>query len=173
MSEVRCYSSAAASLKGPDGFRTHPAFRDKRWTLAAEQRDERIRLFGRKLLARLDGMDMPFYAKVGLIDLREARRRYVMAMDPWTPAESPFLDGVAIEFAPIFLKEVSVRAWHLFGEVGFDVARLAQTKVLWGGFAECNRPGMFMIYDGHAPTGWAVDGRTYTVRNRPKLPMGS
>lgn len=169
MTEARCFSSAAAIMKGPPGFQTSAAFRDKRWTLQGDQRDERMRLFCRKLLLRLDGMGMPFYPAVGLMDLPRARQRYVTGADPWKPAESPFLDGVAIEFAHVFDLELPPRCWILFAEIGFDVAKLAQIPVMWGGFAEVNRPGMWHVYDGVTPSGWRVDDRTYKVRKRGRL----
>lgn len=172
MTDVRCYSSAAAFMKGPAGFKTLPAFVNSRWTLAGDQRDEKMRLFGRKLLSRLDGMDMPFYPRVGLMDLKTARQRYVTGVDPWEPMLSPYLDGSAIQFAHVFEPHLPARCWNLFAEIAFDVARLASIPVMWGGFADHYNPGLFAIYNGAVPDGFRVDNRTYGVRNRGKLDFG-
>lgn len=166
MIDVRCYSSAASAIKGPVGFETLPAFRNSRWTLAGDQRDERIRLFGAKLLKRLDGMQMPFYPQVGLMDLKTARQRYVTGTDPWEPLLSPYLEGTAIKFAHVFEPELPPKCWWLFAEIGFDVARLASIPVMWGGFSAWHMPGVFGLYDGALPEGWRVDDRTYKVRKR-------
>lgn len=166
---VRCFSSAAAFMKGPAGFETLPAFLNARWSLAGEQRDERIRLFGRKLLQRLDMMGMPFYPRVGLMELKTARMRYVTGADPWEPMLNPYLDGTGIEFAHVFEPDLPGKCWILFAEVAFDVARLAQIPVMWGGFSEWVNPGLFVTYDGALPNGWRVDDRTYKVRDRGKL----
>ena len=167
--QAKCFSSAAALMKGPEGFRTLPAFYNARWSVAGEQRDERMRLFGRKLLARLDGMDMPFYAQVGLMDLKTARQRYVTQTDPWSPMTNPYLDGVAISFKHVFEDELPPRCWILFAEIGFDVARLAQIPVMWGGFSDWPLPGLFCLWDGSTPDGWRVDQRTYKCRTGGKL----
>lgn len=166
------YSSAAEMMKAPPEHFASAAFSHLRWTTAGEQRDERMRLFGRKLLRRLDAMDMPFYAAVGLIDLRTAQSRFVRQMDPWTPAESPFLDGTAIEFKHCVHEHLPARCWSLFAEIGFDVARLCQTRVMWGGFNASPRPGMWMLYDGACPSGWTVDRNTYGVRIGGKRDVG-
>ena len=166
---VSCYSSAASFLKGPPGFKTSAAFVNSRWTLAGDQRDERIRLFGQKLLRRFDGMEMPFYPEVGLMDLKTARQRYVTGVDPWEPMMNPFLDGIAIKFRHVFENELPPKAWVLFGEVGFDVARLAQIPVMWGGFADNPMPGVFAIWDGSTLDGWRVDNRTYGNRRGGRL----
>lgn len=166
---VRCFTSAAAFMKGPVGFQTLPAFLNARWTLAGEQRDERMRLFGRKLLKRLDGMGMPFYPRVGLMELKTARQRYVTGTDPWEPMINPYLDGSGIEFAHVFEPELPGRCWILFAEIAFDVANLAQIPVMWGGFSDWSNPGLFVIYDGATPDGWRVDDRTYKVRGRGKI----
>lgn len=170
MSTVRCYTSAAAAMKGPGGFQTLPAFLNSRWTLAGDQRDERMRLFCRKLLARLDGMSMPFYPEVGLMDRRTAQHRYVTGLDPWTPVLNPYLDGSAVKFRHVFEDTLHPRCWVLFAEIGFDVARLAQVQVMWGGFSDYCEPGLWMIYPGATPDGWRVDNRTYKVRNRGEIP---
>lgn len=171
MSVIRCYTSAADDLRGPAGFKTSPAFVNSRWTLAGDQRDERMRVFGRKLLSRLDGMGMPFYPMVGLMDHKTARQRYVTGVDPWPPIINPYLDGVAIKFGHVFkrLEDMHPKQWVLFAEVGFDVARLARIPVMWGGFADFHEPGMFCVYDGATPDGWRVDARTYGVRVGGKL----
>lgn len=166
---VRCFSSAAEQLKGPEGYFTSPAFSNARWSLAGEQRDERIRVFGRKLLRRLDDLGMPFAPVVGLMDLAQARHRYVTGLDPWSPAESPYLDGTAIQFAHCIHKELHPRSWLLFAEIAFDVARLAQIPVLWGGFAHPVMAGVFRTYEGVEPDNWRVDKRTYGVRKRAAL----
>lgn len=162
---VTCFSSAASVMKGPEGYLTSPAFSDLRWTLAGDQRDERMRLFGRKLLKRLEGLGMPFYPEVGLMDHRTAQQRYVTGADPWKPIESPYLDGVAIRFRHCLLRELEPRCWWLFAEIGFDVGRLAQIPVMWGGFADVAMPGLWVIFPGAAPAGWRVDRRTYGVRS--------
>ena len=167
--QAKCFSSAAALMKGPEGFRTSPAFLNSRWTLAGDQRDERMRLFGRKLLARLDGMDMPFFPQVGLMDQKTARQRYVTGTDPWQPMLSPYLDGVAIKFKHVFEDALPNRCWILFAEIAFDVARLAQIPVMWGGFADFHEPGLFCIWNGQTPDGWRVDTRTYKCRVGGKL----
>ena len=132
-----------------------------------------MRRFCRKLLRRLDGMDMPFYPKVGLMSHKEAQHRYVTGLDPWSPAESPFLDGVAIEFAHCVADTLDPRAWFLFAEIGFDVAKLAQIGVVWGGFAYGDyRPGVFCLGDAQTkPAGWITDGRTYGARGVPNIEM--
>lgn len=167
---VRCFTSAAAHLKGPEGFQFLPAFSNARWTLAGDQRDERMRTFGAKLLRRLDGMGMPFYPRVGLMELKQARQRYVTGVDPWEPMLNPYLDGTGIEFAHVFhQRELPPKCWILFAEIAFDVARLAQIPVMWGGFSEWMNPGLFVTYPGAVPDGWRVDDRTYGVRKRGKL----
>lgn len=168
LESIKCFSSAAAFMKGPAEFKTLPAFSQLRWTLAGDQRDERMRLFCRKLLSRLDGMQMPFYPAVGLMDLRTAQHRYVTGLDPWSPVMSPYLDGTAIKFAHVFHSQLHAKCWILFAEIGFDVARLAQIKVMWGGFCDVPEPGLWMLYPDAVPTGWRVDNRTYGVRNRGK-----
>ena len=168
---VKCFSSAAERMKGPAGYQTSPAFLDARWTAKGDQRDERIRLFGHKLLRRLDSMDMPFKVVAGLMDQRTARQRFVTDVDPWPPMMNPFLDGVAIEFAHVFEQELHPLCWQLFAEVGYDVARLAQIPVLWGGFSDWKRPGLWMVYRGQVSDGWRVDARTYGVRGRVKLDL--
>ena len=122
--EARCFSSAASMMKQPPAYFGSAAFSRLRWTLAGDQRDERMRLFCRKLLRRLDGMEMPFYPAVGLMDHRTARQRYVTQLDDWTPMESPFLDGVAIEFQHCAAEKLPGKCWELFAEVAFDVAKL-------------------------------------------------
>lgn len=169
MEHSRSFSEAAARLKAPGEFFASPAFSRLRWTTAGEQRDERMRLFTRKLLARFDAMDMPFYPEVGLMDHRTAQRRYVMFDDPWKPLESPFLDGTAVQFKHCVLDDLDERQTIFFAEVGFDVAALAQIPVMWGGFAEPRNPLMWRVYDGVEPFGWRVDDRTYKVRRRGKL----
>lgn len=168
---IKCFSSAAESMKGPPGFFASAAFRDLRWSIAGEQRREEMRLFGRKLLRRLDSMEMPFYAAVGLMDHKTAAGRYVRNVDPWKPMESPFLDGVAIEFRHCVKAELHPKAWALFAEIGFDVARLMQVPVLWGGFSEQPRPGLWCLYDKDAGpvSGFCVDRHTYGVRNGAQL----
>lgn len=167
--EVKCFTSAASYLKGPEGFKTLPAFINSRWTLAGDQRDDRIRVFGSKLLRRLDSMGMPFYPQVGLMSLKTARQRYVTGLDPWEPMMNPYLDGVAIKFAHVIESELPARCWVLFAEVAFDVARLAQISVMWGGFSDWHIPGLFCLWDGQTPDGWRVDARTYRSRTSVKL----
>ena len=166
MSEIRSYSSAADAMKAPPGFYASAAFSQLRWTTAGEQRDERMRLFGRKLLRRLDSLDMPFYPAVGLMDQRTARWRHAVSMDRWAPMESPFLDGVAIRFKHCVREHMEPRCWALFGEIGFDVARLMSLPMLWGGFNQPDPdPGFWCVYDGDAvPTGMRVDRHTYRYR---------
>lgn len=167
MSEkLRSYSSAVDAMKAPPGFFASAAFSHLRWTLAGEQRDERARLFTRKLLKRLDHLDMPFYPAVGLMDHRTALWRYSTGMDPWKPMESPFLDGTGVEFRHCLHEELDPKCWSMFAEVGFDVARLMQVPVVWGGFSEIeSRPGLFVVYDRPAlPVGMCVDRRTYGER---------
>ena len=149
---------------------TSPAFANSRWTLAGDQRREEMRPFCRKLLKRLDGMGMPFYPAVGLMDQRTARHRYVTGLDPWPPMDNPFLDGAAIRFAHCVHEDrLDARSWYLFAEVGFDVARLARTPVLWGGFVHsAPDPGMFMLYEPPVRPGWHVDNRTYGVKGCPR-----
>ena len=166
---TRSFSEAADRLRAPGEYFSSPAFSRLRWTLAGEQRDERMRLFTRKLLQRLDGMDSPFYPAVGLMDHKTALRRYVTAEDVWKPIESPYLDGSAVLFKHCILQELDFRQWVLFAEIGFDVAALAQIPVMWGGFSEFHAPGLWRIYDGVQPSGWRVDNRTYKVRNRGRL----
>lgn len=165
---VKCFSSAAEYMKQPPAFFGSAAFSRLRWTLAGDQRDERMRLFTRKLLRRLDGMDIPFYPAVGLMDHRTAQQRYVTGLDPWSPMASPFLDGIAVEFRHCVAEHLEPRCWALFAEVGFDVARLSQIPVAWGGFSNLKRPGMFMIHDVHDHD-WAVDRRTYGVKTKGEL----
>lgn len=165
----KCFSDAAAALKGPPGYFTSGAFSNQRWTIVGDQRDERMRLFGRKLLARLDGMEMPFYPKVGLMTRRVAQQRYVTGVDPWKPMENPYLDGEAIEFAHCILSKLDARQWVLFAEVGFDVGRLAGIAVMWGGFAIPAQPGVWRVYNGHEPDGWKACGRTYGTRRKAVL----
>lgn len=170
MREVRCYSSAVDAMKGPAGFMTLPAFTNSRWTLAGDQRDETMRLFCRKLLSRLDKMGLPFYPQVGLMDQRTAQHRYVTGVDPWAPMANPYLDGCAVKFAHVFEQHLHPRCWALFAEIGFDVARLMQAQMLWGGFSDHNEPGLWMTYPGATPDGWRVDNRTYKMRNRGLIP---
>ena len=158
---VNCFSSAADHLKGPAGYMASPAFRHLRWTIAGDQRRGEMRLFCRKLLKRLDGLGFPFFPAVGLMDAREAQRRYVVGIDPWRPIENPYLDGSAIGFQHCVHEVLDRRSWFLFGEIGFDVARLASIPVMWGGFSIDYEPGTFMLYDGSVPEGWQVDRRTY------------
>lgn len=165
---VRCFSSAADAMKAPPDYFSSAAFSHLRWTLAGDQRDERMRLFCRKLLRRLDGMDMPFYPSVGLMNHKTAQQRYVTSVDPWPPIASPFLDGVAIEFRHCLLPDMAPRCWALFAEIGFDVARLAQIPVCWGGFSTLKRPGMWMIHDG-GDYDWFVDRRTYGVKTKGEI----
>lgn len=172
---VRCYTSAADVMRAPEGFMASPAFAHQRWTIHAEQRDERIRLFARKLLRRLDGLNMPFRATVGLMNYAEAQHRYVTGRDPWLPMENPFFDGVAIRFAHCLLEGgMDPKCWSLFGEIGFDVARLAQIPVMWGGFNDPHNlppdPGFWQVYDGVTPDGMYVDRRTYGYRKGPAAP---
>lgn len=168
---VRCFSSAAEFMKGPDGYFTSPAFSNLRWSLAGEQRDERMRLFTRKLLRRLDQMNIPFYAAGGLIDLKTARHRFVTGLDPWEPMNNPYLDGTAARFEHcIHGKSLDRRSWWLFAEIAFDVARLAQTPVMWGGFSDWCEPGLWAIYPGATPDGWRVDRRTYGSKRNYDLP---
>lgn len=163
---VKCFTSASEHMRAPPEYFTSAAFRDLRWTLAGDQRDERMRTFIRKLLRRLDGLYMPFYPAVGLMDLPTARHRYVAGLDPWSPSESPFLDGSAVVLKHcIHDADMPWRCWHLLGEIAFDVARLSQIPIMWGGLKFVDRnPGMFMTYDGFEPAGWIADGRTYGVR---------
>lgn len=162
---VTCFTSAAEHMSAPAGFMTSPAFSNLRWTLAGDQRDERVRVFARKLLKRLDGMQMPFFPEVGLMNLPTARHRYVTGLDPWTPAESPFLDGVMVRFRHCVHRELPAKCWELFGEIGFDVARLAQIPMMWGGAKVADiHPGDWMVYDKVEPAGWIADKRTYGVR---------
>lgn len=165
---VTCFTSAAAAMKQPPAFFGSAAFSNLRWTLVGDQRDERMRLFCRKLLRRLDGMDMPFYPAVGLMNHKLAQQRYVTGADPWPPIASPFLDGTAIEFRHCVAESLHPRCWALFAEVGFDVARLSQIPVCWGGFSTLKRPGMWMIHDGHDHD-WFVDRKTYGVKTRGEI----
>ena len=160
---VLSYTSAAQVMKAPPGFYASAAFAHLRWTLAGEQRDERIRLFVRKLLKRLDGMEMPFYVVTGLMSHKVAAQRYVVGHDPWKPIENPFLDGVAVRLKHSVHDHLDVKCWELFAEIAFDVARLAAIPILWGGVHD---PGYFQIYDGHVPDGMEVDARTYGYRRR-------
>lgn len=172
-SGVQSYSDAAQLMKAPPGFYTSAAFSHLRWTTTGEQRDERMRLFCRKLLRRLDGMEMPFYPAVGLMDARTARWRYTVGLDPWSPAESPYLDGLAILFKHCVHEDMPPKCWALFGEIGFDVARLMSVPVLWGGFNELPKPGLFAIYDrGCVPNGMRLDRHTYGARRAPLLDVG-
>lgn len=166
--EAKCFSSALDLLKQPPAYFGSAAFSQKRWTLAGDQRDERMRVFTRKLLRRLDGMDIPFYPAVGLMDHKTAQQRYVMGIDPWSPMASPFLDGIAVEFRHCVAESLAPRCWALFAEVGFDVARLAQIPVAWGGFSSLKRYGMWMIHDVHDHD-WAVDRRTYGVKTKGEI----
>lgn len=163
---VTCFSSAAEHMSAPPEYFTSAAFRDLRWTMAGDQRDERMRTFCRKLLARLDGLKMPFYPAVGLMNLPTARHRYVTGLDPYSPSESPFLDGSAVVLKHcIHGADMPKRCWVLLAEIGFDVARLAQIPIIWGGLNAGNySPGHFQTYDGFQPENWIVDGRTYGVR---------
>lgn len=170
---VNCFSSAAEYMRAPGSYFSSPAFSHLRWTMAGDQRDQKMREFCRKLLRRLDGMDMPFYPCVGLMDHKTAQQRYVTGIDPWTPAANPYLDGDGLEFRHCVHAELPERCWFLFAEVAFDVARLAQTPVLWGGFADVNRPGMFRAYSGAVPDGFRVDKRTYGSKRSNELPWGS
>lgn len=170
--EAKCFSSAASMMKQPPAYFGSAVFSQLRWTLAGDQRDERMRLFCRKLLRRLDGMDMPFYPAVGLMSHKTARERYVTGVDPWTPAENPFLDGEAIEFRHCVADTLCERCWWLFAEVAFDVARLSQIPILWGGWADVKRPGMFRVYTGVMPSGWHMDKRTYGSRSKQELRWG-
>lgn len=165
---VNCFTSAADVLKQPPAYFGSAAFSRLRWTLAGDQRDERMRLFCRKLLARLDAMDMPFYPAVGLMSHKVAQQRYVTLADPWPPIASPFLDGTAIEFRHCVADVLAPRCWALFAEIGFDVARLAQIPVAWGGFATLKRPGMWKIHDG-PDHDWFVDRRTYGVKTKGEI----
>lgn len=169
---VTCFTSAAAMMKQPPAYFGSAAFSHLRWSLAGDQRDERMRLFCRKLLRRLDGMDMPFYPKVGLMDHAQARQRYVTGVDEWTPIESPFLDGVGIEFAHCVAETLPGKCWELFAEVAFDVAKLSQISVAWGGLSRWRRPGLFIVVDNPKviPNGWAIDARTYRARTDVLLP---
>lgn len=171
--QVRCFSSAALVMKGSEGYFASPAFHDLRWTLAGDQRDDRMLTFCRKLLKRLDGMGMPFYPRVGLMDLKTARARYVSGADPWPPMNNPFLDGVAIEFSHCIIPDdrMHPRQWALFAEIGFDVARLAHIPVMWGGFSDLKRHGLWHLYDGSVPDGWFIDRRTYGARLKSELPF--
>lgn len=164
---VRCFSSAADVMRAPEGFMTSPAFAHLRWTLAGDQRREEMRLFSRKLLKRLDGLKMPFYPAVGLMDQRMAQHRFVMGADPWPPMSNPFLDGVAIRFQHCILPMLEPKCWDLFGEIAFDVARLAQIPVVWGGYNTDNPdPGFWQLYEGVVPDGMYVDRRTYGFRSK-------
>lgn len=156
-------------MRAPGEFFTSPAFARLRWSTAGEQRDERMRLFTRKLLQRLDSMDMPFYPAVGLMDHKTALQRYVTTEDVWKPMESPYLDGTAVLFKHALYPTLPPRCWTLFAEIGFDVATLAQIPIIWGGFANLDAPGLWRVYDGVQPDGWQVDDRTYGVRRRGKL----
>lgn len=170
---VTCFSSAAAAMKQPPAYFGSAAFAHLRWTLAGEQRDERARLFCRKLLRRLDGMDMPFYPCVGLMNHAQARQRFVTGQDDWSPIESPFLDGVAIEFAHCVAQSLPAKCWELFAEVAFDVAKLSQISIAWGGLSRWRRPGLFIVVDDvkSPPSGWAIDTRTYRARTDVLLPF--
>lgn len=152
----------------PGSFGT-PAFQRRRWAAALVGHDERMRVFCSRLLTRLDGMRMPFQVRSGALSLMHARQRYVTGLDPWSPIESPFLDGTAFELEHASGRALDHRQAILLAEVGFDVARLAQVPVLWGGFAGTTRPGMWRLYQGVEPDDWRVDDRTYGVRKRGKL----
>lgn len=167
--QVKCFSSAADAMKGPAGFMTSSAFRNLRWTMAGDQRDERMRLFCRKLLKRLDGLGMPFYPEVGLMEHKTAQGRYVRGVDPWPPMANPYLDGVAVKFRHCIHEELEPRCWALFAEIGFDVARLAQIPIAWGGFSVYREPGYWEVYDGPSAE-IVVDRRTYGVRKGIELP---
>lgn len=170
---LRSYSSAADAMKAPPGYYASAAFAHLRWTAAGEQRDEGMRLFCRKLLKRLDHLDMPFYPAVGLMDLSTARWRHAVGMDRWKPMESPFLDGIAIRFKHCIHDELDPKCWALFGEIGFDVARLMSLPVLWGGFSEVPDPGLFAVYKKPAiPEGMRLDRHTYGARNAVQLDVG-
>lgn len=167
---VNSFSSAADALRAPASYFSSPEFSRLRWTTAGEQRDERMRLFCRKLLMRLDGMDMPFYPAVGLMDLMTARHRFVTGLDPWTPSESPFLDGTGLEIRHCRNDaDMPPQQRIIIAEIAFDVANLAQIPVMWGGFAATPRPLMWRVYDGCEVDDWRVDARTYGVRRRGKL----
>ena len=170
---VTCFSSAADVMRAPEAYFKSPAFAHLRWTMAGEQRNEAMREFCRKLLRRLDGLSMPFYPVVGLMSHKVAAQRYVTGADPWPPSANPYLDGDAIEFRHCILSEMPERCWYLFAEIAFDVARLAQTPVMWGGFSDVNRPGMFRYYAGAVPDGFRVDKRTYGSKRQTELPWGS
>lgn len=170
---VKCFSSAADAMKAPPDYFSSAAFSHLRWTLAGDQRDERMRLFTRKLLRRLDGMDMPFFPSVGLMNHKTAQQRYVTGVDPWPPVINPYLDGEAVEFRHCILDEMPERCWWLFAEIAFDVAKLSQIPILWGGFSDVNRPGMFRLFGGAVPDGFRVDKRTYGSKLRHELPWGS
>lgn len=114
-------------------------------------------------------MDMPFYPAVGLMSHKVAQQRYVTGTDPWPPILSPFLDGVAIEFRHCVQDELPRRCWWLFAEIAFDVARLAQTPIMWGGFADVARPGLLCLYTGGVPDGWRIDRRTYGTKVKHEL----
>ena len=165
---VSCFSSAAEAMKAPPAYFKSAAFSQLRWTMAGDQRDERMRVFCRKLLRRLDGLEMPFYPVVGLMNHKTAQQRYVTGADPWPPIASPFLDGVAIEFRHCLADDLAPRCWALFAEIGFDVARLAQLPVAWGGFSNLKRPGMWCIHEA-GDADWHVDKRTYGVRVKGEL----
>lgn len=166
---VMCFTSAVANMKAPEGYMSSPAFSNLRWTLAGDQRDERMRLFCRKLLKRLDGMGIPFYPAVGLMNLKTARQRFVTGVDPWPPIANPYLDGVAVRFAHgVHGDSLHPRQWAVFAEVGFDVARLAQIPVAWGGFSQYRDPGFWQIYDGPQAE-LNVDRRTYGVRVKGEM----
>ena len=169
---VSCFTSAAEYMKQPASYFSSPVFAHLRWTTAGEQRNEDARLFCRKALARLDALSMPFYPSVGLMDLRMAQHRYVTGLDPWTPMESPFLDGTALQLLHcVHGDRLPDKCWALFAEIVFDVAKLAQIPILWGGFAEHKAPGLWMVRTaGHVPNGWLQDARTHGSRVRYRFP---
>lgn len=173
-SPLRSYSSAADAMKAPPGYYASAAFAHLRWTLAGDQRDEGMRLFCRKLLKRLDSLDMPFYPAVGLMDHRTARWRHAVSIDRWSPMESPYLDGIAIRFKHCVHEVLDPKCWALFGEIGFDVARLMQLPVLWGGFNEdAPEPGLWCVYQKPSvPAGMRLDRHTYGVRHGALLDVG-
>lgn len=163
---VNCFTSALQHLKAPEGYFSSPEFLHLRWSTAGEQRVEQMRLFCRKYLRRLDSMHVPLFPQVGLMDVKEARQRYVTGCDPWEPMLSPFLDGSAIRFRHcLHGAELPAHCTALLAEIAFDVARLSQIAIAWHGFSDAD----VMTFELSGRPGLLVDGRTYGVRNRPKL----
>lgn len=160
---VRSFSDAAEYMRASAGYFSSPAFAQLRWTCVGDQRNEDMRLFCRKLLRRLDGMEMPFYPEVGLMNVKTAQQRYVTGVDPWKPMENPYLDGVAIKLRHCLRDELPPRCWALVAEVGFDVARLAAIPVVWGGFQPGQSPGYWQLFDTGDPA-LVADKRTYGVK---------